>query len=144
MLPLSDCSTLVPTVRRRRAAGEPRPPRLRSAITNGTKLFIDGAHEGPWARRFRDLVELHEEDLGPRDGLSEAQRSLCRRVATLEIQLEQFEGQLSKGEDIDLGLYRDLTGTLARTLTAMGLKRVAKPVLTFQERLAAASRGTPL
>ncbi len=80
-------------------------------MTNGTKLFVDGAHEGPWARRFRDLVQLHEEDLGPHDSLSELQRSLCRRVATLEVELEQMEGKLSKGEDVDLELYRALTGT---------------------------------
>lgn len=94
-------------------------------MTNGTRLFADGSHEGPWARRFRDLVQLHEEDLGLRETLSEAQRSLCRRVATIEIQLEQMEGKLSKGEDTDLGLYREMTGTLTRTLNALGIKRAA-------------------
>ena len=109
----------------RPAPGEARPPRLRSAVTNGTKLFVDGAHEGPWARRFRDLVQLHEEDLGPREGLSEGQRSLCRRVATIEVTLEQMEGQLSKGQDVDLSMYREMTGQLTRTLNAVGIKRVA-------------------
>ena len=96
-------------------------------MTNGTKLFVDGAHEGPWARRFRDLVQLHEEDLGPHETLSELQRSLCRRVATLEVELEQMEGKLSKGEEVDLELYRALTGTLSRVGTSLGVKRIAKP-----------------
>ncbi len=95
-------------------------------MTNGSRLFADGAHEGPWARRFGDLVQLHEEDLGPRETLSEGQRSLCRRVATIEITLEQMEGQLSKGEDVDLGMYREMTGQLTRTLNAMGIKRMAR------------------
>ena len=123
---LSDCPNIVPLRKPRRAPGEARPPRLRSAVTNGTKLFVDGAHEGHWARRFRDLVQLHEEDLGPRETLSEGQRSLCRRIATIEVTLEQWEGQLSKGEDIDLGAYREMTGQLTRTLNALGIKRVAR------------------
>ncbi len=109
-------------------------------MTNGTKLFVDGAHEGPWARRFRDLVQLHEEDLGPHDSLSELQRSLCRRVATLEVELEQMEGKLSKGEDVDLELYRALTGTLSRVGTGLGIKRAPRKALTIAERAAAASR----
>ena len=121
---MNDCSKIVPIRKAKRAPGEARPSKLRSAVTNGTKLFVDGAHEGPWARRFRDLV--HEEDLGPHESLSEAQRSLCRRVATIEVTLEQMEGQLSKGEDVDLGAYREMTGQLTRTLNALGIKRVAR------------------
>ena len=137
---MSDCPNIVPIRKAKRAPGEARPPRLRSAVTNGTKLFVDGAHEGPWARRFRDLVQLHEEDLGPRENLSELQRSLCRRVATLEVELEQMEGRLSKGEDIDLELYRALTGTLSRVGTGLGIKREPRKVLTMAERASAASR----
>ena len=125
---LSDCPNIVPAKRVRRRPDEPRPPRLRSAVTNGTKLFADGAHEGPWARRFRDLVELHQDDLGVRATLSEGQLSLCRRVATLEIELEQMEGRLSKGETVDLDLYNRMTGTLARTIERLGLKRAARDI----------------
>ncbi len=124
---MNDCSKIVPIRKAKRAPGEARPSKLRSAVTNGTRLFVDGAHEGPWARRFRDLVQLHEEDLGPHETLSELQRSLCRRVATLEVELEQMEGKLSKGEEVDLELYRALTGTLSRVGTSLGVKRVAKP-----------------
>lgn len=125
---MSDCQNIVPLKKARRAPGEARPPRLRSAVTNGTRLFADGSHEGPWARRFRDLVQLHEQDLGTRESLSEGQRSLCRRVATLEIELEQMEGRLSKGDGIDLDLYNRMTGTLGRTIDRLGIKRVAKVV----------------
>ena len=125
---LSDCPNIVPIKKARRRTDEPRPPRLRSAVTNGTRLFVDGAHEGPWARRFRDLVHLHEDDLGPRDSLSEGQLSLCRRVATIEVELEQMEGKLSKGENVDLDLYNRMTGTLARTIERLGLKRAPRVV----------------
>ncbi len=135
---MNDCTITALVPKGRRPKGGPRPPALRSAVTNGTKLFVDGAHEGPWARRFRDLVQLHEEDLGPRQTLSEGQRSLCRRVATIEVTLEQWEGKLSKGEDIDLGAYREMTGQLTRTLNALGIKRVvstaANPVLDHFSR----------
>ena len=98
-------------------------------MTNGTRLFAYGSHEGPWARRFRDLVQLHKEDLGSRDTLSEGQRSLCRRVATLEIELEQMEGKLSKRDSsVDLDLYNRMTGTLGRTIDRLGLKRGARDV----------------
>ncbi len=123
---MNDCSKIIPIRKAKRPPGEARPSKLRSAVTNGTKLFVDGAHEGPWARRFRDLVQLHEEDLGPHETLSELQRSLCRRVATLEVELEQMEGKLSKGEEVDLELYRALTGTLSRVGTSLGVKRVAR------------------
>ncbi len=126
---MSDCSTIVPLKKASRAPGEARPPRLRSAVTNGTRLFADGSHEGPWARRFRDLVQLHEEDLGSRDTLSEGQRSLCRRVATLEIELEQMEGKLSKRDSsVDLDLYNRMTGTLGRTIDRLGLRRVPRDI----------------
>ncbi len=137
---MNDCTITALVPKGRRPKDGPRPPALRSAVTNGTKLFVDGAHEGPWARRFRDLVQLHEEDLGPRETLSELQRSLCRRVATLEVELEQMEGKLSKGEEVDLELYRALTGTLSRVGTSLGVKREPRKALTMAERAAAASR----
>ena len=110
----------------RRAPIDGAPSKQRSAVTNGTRVFVDGDHKSPWTRRFNDLVELHERDLGPRENLSELQRSLCRRVALLEIELEEMEGKRSKGDDIDLKLYRELTGTLGREARGLGIKRQAQ------------------
>ena len=74
------------------------PIKQRSRVTNGRRSFVTGNGNSPWARRWRDLVELHAAEMslaGP-DHLTEAQRSLIRRLATLEIELEQMEGRLSE------------------------------------------------
>ena len=104
----------------------PRQPSRRSPVTNGTKQFIAGAENGPWARRRHDLVAAHVADLGGPDQLSEAQLSLCRRVATIELELEVMEGKLSLGQDVDLDLYNRLAGNLRRCLETIGMQRVAK------------------
>jgi hypothetical protein len=39
--------------------------RLRSALTNGSCLFLGDVNETrPWARRYRDLIAGHAFDLG--------------------------------------------------------------------------------
>ena len=60
--------------------------------------------------------------------LSEAELSLIKRCSTLELELEQAEGRLSMGEQIDLDIYIRATGTLRRTLETLGLKRVPRDV----------------
>ena len=41
-----------------------RPAALRSKVTNGKTLFADGGDmRGPWARRLRDVFELHLRDI---------------------------------------------------------------------------------
>lgn len=105
-----------------------RSPTNRSRVTNGRRAFVDGDGRGQWARRHHDLVELHLADLGQVEGLSEAQHSLCRRAATLEVQLEALEGQLSKGEGVDLDVYARVTGHLRRVLETLGIKRAIKTI----------------
>jgi hypothetical protein len=104
-----------------------RPSKVRSAVTNGARSFIDGGNSS-WYRRFKDVVELHISDLGGREHLSEAMLSLCHRAATLEVELERLEGQLSLGANVDLDAYSRVTNTLRRTLESIGLRRVAGPV----------------
>jgi hypothetical protein len=77
-----------------------RSPRVRSRVTNGRMLFLEGNGRTPWTRRWRDLFEAHSADLGGADCLSEAQRSLIRRCTTIEVQLEQIEGQFVEGQTI--------------------------------------------
>jgi len=106
-----------------------RPLTVRSRVTNGRRSFVDGDGNSAWARRWRDLVELHVADLGPPEALSEAQLSLCRRVAATEVTLEGLEGRLSKGDTtVDLDLYNRLSGNLRRHLETLGVERVARDV----------------
>jgi hypothetical protein len=107
-----------------------KPEALRSKVTNGRRVFaIGGDGRGAWTRRWKDLHEAHIEDIGGPDGLSEAQVSLCRRVAAIEVQLEQMEAKMSEGDvDIDMDQYGRLAGHLRRILESLGMKRVARPV----------------
>jgi hypothetical protein len=81
-----------------------------SPVTGGKRVFLDSLADGrsAWARRWRDIVLLHTADLGGYETLSEAQISLCKRAATLETQLESWEGQMSTGQPVDIELYGGL------------------------------------
>jgi hypothetical protein len=111
-----------------RHIADSRPKRVRSAVTNNRRLFVDGDGTSAWARRFRDLIFGHVSDLGGRDMLSEAQLSLIKRASTLELELEQAEGRLSKGEQIDLDSYGRAASHLRRILESLGLERKPKDI----------------
>jgi hypothetical protein len=103
-----------------------KPEMLRSRVTNGRRVFaIGGDGRGAWTRRWKDLQEAHVEDMGGITGLSEAQVSLCRRAAALEVTLEQIEASMSLGAATieDLDLYNRLSGNLRRILETIGLQR---------------------
>jgi hypothetical protein len=89
-------------------------------------MFVEGDGQSQWARRWRDLVELHEADLGRGTCLSEAQASLCRRAATIEIELEALEGALSEGRTVSLDEYARAAGHLRRILETLGIRRRAR------------------
>jgi hypothetical protein len=78
-----------------------------SRVTKGKRMFVEfGDPRSAWARRWNDLVLTHAADVGGFDMLSEAQISLCRRAATMEIELEAMEARMSEGQKIDLGTSR--------------------------------------
>jgi hypothetical protein len=106
----------------------PKPKRKSSAVSSGRKLFVQGTGNSPWARRYRDLIGQHAADAGGADLLSEAQLSLIRRAAALECELEQREGELSLGREIDLDAFQRAANSLRRLLESIGLKRVAKTI----------------
>jgi hypothetical protein len=103
----------------------------RSKITTGSKLLpsIDG--RSIWARRMRDLIELHQVDLGGQDALSTAEHWLIRRAAALTVELEHLELKfLKQGEATppQLLLYGQTANTLRRTLESLGLQRRPRDV----------------
>jgi hypothetical protein len=121
---------------------EPASPTMRrsatnrSAITNGNRQFaLGGDGRGAWVRRWRDLAELHMIDRGGENFLSESQKSLCRRAATLEVNLEQLEANMSEGQGVDLDVYNRLAGNLRRLFETLGLERKAKDVGTTVFRI---------
>jgi hypothetical protein len=74
------------------------------------------------------MIELHVADMGGWDALSEAQISLATRAAVIEVELEQMEGRLSMGEEVDLDAYTRAAGHLRRILETIGIKRAQKDV----------------
>jgi hypothetical protein len=77
-------------------------------------------------------------DLG-HDGLSEGQRQLARRAATISIACEKMEGEAAAGNEINLEEYGRLTDRLGRAFQRLGLERrarVVEPSLSVVARLA--------
>jgi hypothetical protein len=100
----------------------------RSKVTNGKRLFVEGDKRGPWSRRFADILGLIVSDLGGPDILSEGQRQIARRAATLSIACEKLEGALAQGGDVDLEVYGMLTDRLGRCFNRLGLQRRPRDV----------------
>jgi len=73
------------------------------------------------------LAEIISDLSGP-EGLSEGQRQLARRCATISIACEKMEGQAAEGIEIDLDGYGQLTDRLGRALQRLGLKRQARDI----------------
>src|SRR5262245_60131836 len=116
------------TAGRKRRVTDPRPPRMRSAVTNGARLFVEGSGTSAWSRRYADLIAGHCSDMGSRDMISEAQFSLIRRAAAIECELEVLEGRLSQGQPVDLDSYGRGASHLRRILESLGLERRARDV----------------
>jgi len=111
-----------------RLSAAARAKTQRSRVTNGKTPFVEADRRGPWARRWSDLVAEIISDLGGLDGLSEGQRQLARRCATISIQCEKMEGEVAKGNDINLEMYGTLTDRLGRAFQRLGLHRQARDV----------------
>ena len=78
---------------------------------------VDG--RSTWARRLRDLINVHSSDYGGVVNMSEAEKSLIRRAATLTTELELMECKFAKAEDGAelwmLDAYQRGVNTLRRT-----------------------------
>ncbi len=102
---------------------------IRSSVTTGKRLHVVRPGDNAWSRRFRDILELIIGDLGGPEVLSEGQRQIARRCATLSVECERMEGQALAGDPINVELYGSLTDRLGRALQRLGLKRVKRDAL---------------
>jgi len=112
----------------------------RSRATNRTTLFAVEGMDGRTgqARRYRDILTQIECDSGGIDNLSEGQRQLCRRAATLSFTAECMEVDAVAGNAFDIDLFGQLTDRLGRCLQRLGLERVSRDVTpTLQSYLQA-------
>ena len=111
-----------------RPSSDGKPAHSRSAVTNGKRLHVISPGDSKWSRRFADVLGQVISDLGGPSGLSEGQRQLARRCATIAIACERMEGSAAAGQAIDLEVYGTLTDRLGRAFARLGLKRVARDV----------------
>jgi hypothetical protein len=102
--------------------------RTRSRVTTGRAVFVEGDGNSRWARRYRDLISAHCQDLGGVDLLSGAQLSLIRRASAIELELEQMEGKLSMGQSVDLDVFTRSASHLRRLFETIGIERRAKTI----------------
>jgi hypothetical protein len=105
-----------------------RSSRQRSAVSNGTRPFINGDGRSAWARRWKDIAAEFVADLGGAACLTEAQRQLIRRCATLALAAERAEAEIADGKAIDVDLYVTLCNGLGRCLARLGVKSRAASV----------------
>jgi hypothetical protein len=100
--------------------------RGRSAVTNGSRLFVQRPGDTAWARRFRDVLYEILSDVAAPGELSEGQRQLARRCATLAISCEMMEGDAAAGAPINFEEYGKLTDRLGRALSRLGLRSIRR------------------
>jgi len=79
---------------------------------------VDGRSAG--ARRFRDLVNAYEAELG--GVLSEAERSLVRQAVGLQLQAERMQGAIVRGEPVDSDALIRVSSTSKRLLAVIAAK----------------------
>ncbi|MHC2792591.1 hypothetical protein ACVINZ_001603 [Mesorhizobium jarvisii] len=85
-------------------------------------MFVDALDgRSALARRYRDLVAAFSADLG--DDLTEAQRQLVRRAASISVWSEEQERRVISGDDLDAGPLITAANTLRRLLSDLGIKR---------------------
>ena len=105
---------------------KPKPPPVlktrRSQVTNG-KLFITGPATTAASRQLVDILHAIVNDLGGPDNLSEAERQLARRAASLSVACERLEQTICGGPSSAEAAFMSATGGLSsyRILNEAGI-----------------------
>jgi hypothetical protein len=104
----------------------------RSAVTNGSKLLVGIDGRSPTARRFRDLVQAYETEVG--GDLSQTERSMIKTAATLTLTAEMKQAQIVNGEMVDtddlIRLSSEVRRILAEIAGKAGKRKPAGPTLS--------------
>jgi hypothetical protein len=99
----------------------------RTRQSNGSQLLPGIDNRNLWARRCKDLILAHVNDLGGLDNISEAEKSIVRRASVLVSQLEILEAKFARANgnasNKDLDIYQRMCGALRRLYDAIGMKR---------------------
>ena len=104
-----------------------RPSVVRTRVGNGSRAFLFADGRSIEGRRWRDIYAETTSDLGGAD-LSEGQKQLAKRCATLAVCSEIMESDLAAGRDFDLEAFLRLVNALGRNWDRLGLKRQQRDV----------------
>ena len=104
----------------------PPPPEYRTRRGNGRVVLAGVDGRSMMARRFAEIVTGIEADLG--GDLTEAQKHLVARAATLACWAEEREAELARGEEFDAAQYATIANAQRRLLNDLGLERRARDV----------------
>jgi hypothetical protein len=101
----------------------------RTKVTSGRQLLPGIDNRCYWVRRVRDIIDRHTTDLGGDDALSEAERSIIKRAATLVCEAERMDRRFAQVPEngsvplAELHTYSMLANTLRRLLDMAGLEK---------------------
>ena len=104
----------------------PPPPQFSTRKGTGAIVLAGVDGRSMMARRFREITTGIETDLG--GDLTEAQKHLVARAATLACWAEEREAELATGQDFDATQYATISNALRRLLSDLGLERRARDV----------------
>ncbi|MDH3668010.1 MAG: hypothetical protein OEN23_13875 [Paracoccaceae bacterium] len=120
-----------------------KKPTARSRVTNRKQTFlpdVDGRTRE--ARRYRDVYAGLVAHLGGENEITDAERHLAKRAASLVVWCEVEEGKLAaENGDFDIGPYVTGVNALRRILADLGLERRARDVTPTLEQYAAERYG---
>ena len=91
-----------------------------------TRQSLDGRTKA--RRQFDAIAEGIAEDLGGSDHLSTVQRHLVEAFAGCAIAVHAINARLLLGQPIDLAEHSQITSTLVRLATRLGVERVPHEV----------------
>ena len=112
--------------------------RVTNAVARGSVLWLDNVDKrGPIPRRFKDIVSLVTGDLASEPAqLSEGQRQIIKRIASLSVWCKSQECRMADGDEIDILEFQRVSNTLRRLCESIGLERRQRDVgLTLGELL---------
>jgi hypothetical protein len=97
-------------------------------VTNGAEVLpgVDG--RSLIARRYHDIASAIIADQGGADHLSEARLQLVRRFAAAAVIAEQMEAKLASGAEINIVEHAQLSSTLVRIASHIGINRIPKSI----------------
>ena len=105
---------------------DPPLPQAGTRRGNGAIALAGVDGRSTMARRFREITAGVESDLG--GDLTEAQRHLVARAATLACWCEERETELAQGQDFDALQYATVANAMRRLLADLGIERRAKDI----------------